>query len=468
MVFLLRFYLILIKSNLRQSRAWVSSVTNQVDIKEAVGLYEFSVVLRSLFDPDGSMLHCSSKSTLMHILEKFKGESSIGVTSETSTENADVRVKVAIVDAMAEVQSLGKPDWINTCKHLAEHFNNRLFSKTRRQGSKDPVYYRITDSTHIGKVLLKKLRSHTKTKAELTAFLAKKVKERGEAVGRQIVVAWGTECEATHKDMAHLQSDHEEADTKMILHALDATDDGATHLSIHSPDTDVLVLAIRRYSELCPNTSFVTGRAFREKGRSCWKEFLEADDSILSSLGNLGREEQPDVEIKSGIEKFVCQIYVPKTDLTTVKELRWSLFKKKQAESDRLPPTQAALHQATLRAHFQLMFWNKDAVPNPLLPSPSDYGWAMENREWVPVNSGTSYNLSSAGAQRSDARPIDASAAELGFSVQTSCVAVLMIVNVRTSKMATFIRVTWMKVMKVMMTKAAMSKSLSKDAKSSK
>lgn len=129
MVFLLRFYLILIKSNLRQSRAWVSSVTNQVDIKEAVGLYEFSVVLRSLFDPDGSMLHCSSKSTLMHILEKFKGESSIGVTSETSTENADVRVKVAIVDAMAEVQSLGKPDWINTCKHLAEHFNNRLFSK---------------------------------------------------------------------------------------------------------------------------------------------------------------------------------------------------------------------------------------------------------------------------------------------------------------------------------------------------
>ncbi|KAL9951847.1 hypothetical protein ACROYT_G044582, partial [Oculina patagonica] len=250
----------------------------------------------------------------------------------------------------------------------------------RRQGSKDPVYYRITDSTHIGKVLLKKLPSHTKTKAELTAFLAKKVKERGEAVGRQIVVAWGTECEATHKDMAHLQSDHEEADTKMILHALDATDDGATHLSIHSPDTDVLVIAIRRYSELCPNTSFVTGRganhrsiklqpivealgpaktaalpafhaiteadntgSFSGKGKmSCWKEFLEADDSILSSLGNLGREEQPDVEIKSGIEKFVCQIYVPKTDLTTVKELRWSLFKKKQAESDRLPPTQAA------------------------------------------------------------------------------------------------------------------------------
>ena len=44
----------------------------------------------------------------------------------------------------------------------------------------------------------------TKTKAELIAFLAKKVKERGEAVERQIVVAWGTECKVTHKDMGHL------------------------------------------------------------------------------------------------------------------------------------------------------------------------------------------------------------------------------------------------------------------------
>ncbi|KAL9978164.1 hypothetical protein ACROYT_G015654 [Oculina patagonica] len=75
----------------------------------------------------------------------------------------------------------------------------------------------------------------------------------------------------------------------------------------------------------------------------------------------------------------------PTSNLTTVKELRWSLFKKKQAESDRLPPTQAALHQAILRAHFQLMVWNKDAVPNPVLPSPRDYCWVMENGEWVPV-----------------------------------------------------------------------------------
>lgn len=47
----------------------------------------------------------------------------------------------------------------------------------------------------------------------------------------------------------------------MIIHAFDVTADGATHLSIHSLETDVLVLAIRRYPEICGNsTSFVTGK----------------------------------------------------------------------------------------------------------------------------------------------------------------------------------------------------------------
>ena len=70
----------------------------------------------------------------------------------------------------------------------------------------------------------------------------------------------GSVCKATHKDVAHLQTNQEEADTKMILHALDATANGATQLQIHSPATNVFILALRRYPELCENTLFVTGR----------------------------------------------------------------------------------------------------------------------------------------------------------------------------------------------------------------
>ena len=49
------------------------------------------------------------------------------------------------------------------------------------------------------------------------------------------------------------------ADTKILLHAVDATSRGVSGISVHSPDTDVLVLVVRRYPLLCPSTTFVTG-----------------------------------------------------------------------------------------------------------------------------------------------------------------------------------------------------------------
>ncbi|CAH3111668.1 unnamed protein product [Porites lobata] len=154
----------------------------EIDIQEAVGLYEFTVVPRSLFARDGTMLHCSCKSALMHILEKAGGPSS-------NTQEITAGFKVAIVDGMAEVQSLDKPEWIKNCRDLAEHFTNRLLVNNTSQTTRChvPIYYRITDSTHIAKVPMKKLLAHSKTKGELTTCLAKNVKDN--ANGRQVVVA---------------------------------------------------------------------------------------------------------------------------------------------------------------------------------------------------------------------------------------------------------------------------------------
>ena len=89
--------------------------------------------------------------------------------------------------------------------------------------------------------------------------------------------------------------------------------------------------------------------SFSGKGKpTCWKEFEEANESILRSLANQGKDEKPDEETLDGIEQVVCQLYQPKATIKTFKELRWSLFNKRQAKSDRLPPPKAALHQAIL------------------------------------------------------------------------------------------------------------------------
>ena len=286
----------------------------------------------------------------------------------------------------------------------------------------DEVYYRITDSTHISKITMKKLLSHQNTKKELTEYLAEKTLQHA-AEGKSLVVAWGSQCKASHKDVMHLQSDQEEADTKMILHALDATANGATEVKIHSPDTDVFILALRRYPELCDNTKFVTGTGQRHReihlkpivqslgqdktaalpafhaltgaditgsfaGRgklTCWKVFREAHQDVVTALADLGINLHPSTETKAAIENLVCQFYAPNTCITKVRELRWFLFRKKQAQSERLPPTESALHEAILRAHFQAMVWNNDRVPNPDLPSPQQYGWRLEEDRWMPA-----------------------------------------------------------------------------------
>ena len=84
-----------------------------IDIKETIGLYELALVPRSMFAPDGSMLHCSSKSALMAILEKLPSRSPDQRGSDsTTTDTVGPHLKVIVTDGMAELQCLDKPDWV--------------------------------------------------------------------------------------------------------------------------------------------------------------------------------------------------------------------------------------------------------------------------------------------------------------------------------------------------------------------
>ena len=77
-----------------------------------------------------------------------------------------------------------------------------------------------------------------------------------------MVVVYSCECKENNKDMSYLKSDHEEADTKIVLHVLDAITNGATEIRTHSPGTDIddSILFLSRYPDLCQNTVFVTGK----------------------------------------------------------------------------------------------------------------------------------------------------------------------------------------------------------------
>ena len=96
-----------------------------------------------MFTPDGSMLHCSSKSALIAILEKLQPR------SPDQSDTVGSHLKVIIIDDMAELQSLDKPDWVKNCTHLIEHFVATIEQKNGRRDEVRLIFdrYDISMST---------------------------------------------------------------------------------------------------------------------------------------------------------------------------------------------------------------------------------------------------------------------------------------------------------------------------------
>lgn len=56
-------------------------------------------------------------------------QSNMGITKQNDGTETPSQMRVVIVDGMAEVQALDKPDWIKSCSHLADHFTATIFNK---------------------------------------------------------------------------------------------------------------------------------------------------------------------------------------------------------------------------------------------------------------------------------------------------------------------------------------------------
>jgi len=68
-------------------------------------------------------------------------------------------------------------------------------------------------------------------------------------------------------------------------------------------------------------------------------------------------------DLQLTLAQFVCTAYSLKCiQLSSIPELRWHLFCKFMAESEKLPPTLGTLKQHMLRAHVQGRVWSQAAV----------------------------------------------------------------------------------------------------------
>lgn len=332
--------------------------------------------------------------------------------------------------------------FVNLLLKISEQFNevrlvfdryiaHSLKSRTRKKRtSGDEVRYKISDTAHIGNTSLKQLLGHIETKQDLTIYLSKYAKQAFEDKSIDFAITYDKITETNLENFPDelRNHDHEEADTLLILHAIDvAKKDLFTECFILSPDTDVFLLLIYYHESLPLVTFFRTGKGndkrdinirdcyealglnraaailgfhvltgcdqtgrFSGKSKSTWwKFFMKAEDYVLHALSKLGeREDLPDLITLEHIEHFIVNAYGDgkKTcEITTLSQLRWFLFSKYQYHALQLPPTMSALKYKIFRSHYICMTLRKSNVGLQNLPPAQNYGWELNGLTLDPI-----------------------------------------------------------------------------------
>lgn len=212
-----------------------------------------------------------------------------------------------------------------------------------------------------------------------------------------------------------LESDHEETDTRLILHAFHAHNQQYPNIILHSPDTDVAIIALhfasslsdsvvymatgvgnkkciisitgmatilgKEFTDALPGVHAVSGcdtvSSFHGKGkRTCFT--LRKEEPYTAALGRLGESFQLGTDVIGDLEKFVCRLYKAKTD--KVDDARYELFCSSTPEERCLPPNKDCLIQHLKRANYQARIWRLSSNAKMNVPLPSrNYGWLVKD-----------------------------------------------------------------------------------------
>jgi len=428
-------------------RLLIVARVRQIDLREILS-YELSAVPYSLAHSDGT-LRKTTKSVLLHNLE---GD----VTVEPSLSPSTTLPTAHIVDGMALIHTI-KFAGASTFGELAAKYYEIITSYYRQGNCSriDLVFDQYWDlsikagerqrrgevttlevqihglSTPVPKQWLKYI-SNVKNKVRLCAFLTSTLVEIGQRQlqqNKELVIGGGNGDQAFSvkynccEVIQELNADHEEADTRMMLHAKHAALE-SERIVVQSPDTDVLLLCVSHYDGIgCSELWFRTGTRDRLRyipahmianklGPSMCKALpafhaLTGCDSTSSlagigktkswktitkstthqdSLGNVGQSPDVDDELTRRVEAFVCCLYSVSTrNPATTDEARYLLFCQKSRSNMLLPPTCDSLQQHIKRSNYQAYVWRNALTARQNLPSPDGHGWKLENDMLHPI-----------------------------------------------------------------------------------
>ena len=247
-------------------------------LPELVGQYELSVIPRTNFAPDGSMLLTNDKASLMTLIREKKPVPLID--EDYMKQVTGDKTRVLVVDAMCEVRALKKKPGTKKICDLKEAFIKNIMKKiadgkytevhimfdrydlafslkekTRANradnmgmvGAESSEGHDIHDEMSLHKISINDLMSCSKTKGRITKHFAEGLlEETKNNQNLRLIVAYENKIRinSPHVLPASFRShDHEEADTQIPLHVLHSISDSTyKHIDVESLDTDVCIL----------------------------------------------------------------------------------------------------------------------------------------------------------------------------------------------------------------------------------
>ena len=183
-------------------------------------------------------------------------------------------------------------------------------------------------------------------------------------------------------DISRLAPDHEEADTRMMLHLADAYSEGFRKFLLRTVDTNVVVLSVAAAAKLKIQElwiAFGTGKhlryipaheiavslapsksqalpffhaftgcdtvsAFHTKGKKTawetWKVYEDVTATLLTLSTGPAQIKEEDVAV---LERFTLLIYDHTSSLMDIDKARQEMFTKKGRAIEAIPPTRSAL-----------------------------------------------------------------------------------------------------------------------------
>ena len=128
---------------------------------------------------------------------------------------------------------------------------------------------------------------------------------------------------------------------------------------------------------VCDTTSQFT--SIRKK--TAWQVFRQ----YPHLLNKPGEHEIPSGAAVSEVEEFMCTLYELKSTTKSIQMVQCNIFRRLQTKIDSISPRRDALTQHFKRAHYQTKVWKQSLTSEPDPPSPTDWGWNLVDRTFIPM-----------------------------------------------------------------------------------